>query len=56
VHLRPTSPDETEIDMVAVMENRGTLWATYGEEWGWPPADMTAEEHRKDLARMPTRW
>jgi len=51
VHLRPISPDDTEIDMPAVMDNQQMLWDKYGEEWGWPPTDMTAEEDRKDLAR-----
>ena len=27
------------------------LWDKYGEAWGWPPADMTAEEDRVDLVR-----
>ncbi|WP_084076869.1 GNAT family N-acetyltransferase [Demequina sp. NBRC 110057] len=51
VHLRPISPDDTDIDMVAVMGNQARLWAKYGEEWGWPPADMTAEADRADLDR-----
>ncbi|MGC4174686.1 GNAT family N-acetyltransferase [Demequina sp.] len=51
VHVRPISPDDTEIDMVAVMGNREMLWAKYGEEWGWPPEDMTADEDRADLDR-----
>jgi hypothetical protein len=28
------------------------LWAKYGEKWGLPPAGMTAEGDRKDLARQ----
>jgi len=51
VHIRPISPDDTEIDMPAVMGNQQLLWDKYGEVWGWPPTDMTAEEDRKDLAR-----
>lgn len=51
VHLRPISADDLEIDMPAVMGNREMLWAKYGEAWGWPPADMSAEEDREDLAR-----
>jgi hypothetical protein len=26
------------------------LWEIYGEAWGWPPATMTYEEDRDDLA------
>ncbi len=48
-HLRPISPDDTELDMPAVMGSRERLWAIYGEAWGWPPADMTAEQDREDL-------
>jgi hypothetical protein len=51
VHIRPISPDDTDIDMVAVMGNQQMLWDKYGEEWGWPPTDMTAEEDRADLDR-----
>jgi hypothetical protein len=50
-HLRPIHPDDTELDMIAVMGSRERLWATFGPAWGWPPADMTAEEDRRDLAR-----
>ena len=51
LHLRPIHPDDTEIDMVAVMGSRDRLWSIYGEAWGWPPADMTADADREDLAR-----
>lgn len=37
--------------MVAVMGSRKRLWSIYGEAWGWPPATMTAEADRDDLAR-----
>jgi hypothetical protein len=50
-HLRPIHPDDTEIDMPAVMGSRERLWSIYGEAWGWPDATMTAEEDRKDLQR-----
>jgi hypothetical protein len=33
------------------MGSRGRLWAKYGEAWGWPPATMTFEQDREDLAR-----
>lgn len=51
VHLRPISPDDLDIDMPAVMGNQPMLWAKYGDVWGWPPATMTAEQDRADLAR-----
>jgi hypothetical protein len=51
VHIRPISPDDTDIDMTAVMGNQPMLWDKYGDAWGWPPTDMTAEEDREDLAR-----
>ena len=31
------------------MGSRDRLWAIYGEAWGWPPPDMTAEQDREDL-------
>lgn len=51
VHLRPIRAADVGIDMVAVMGNRSRLWEMYGEAWGWPPADMTADEDEEDLAR-----
>ena len=33
------------------MGSRERLWARYGEPWGWPPADMSLEDDRRDLAR-----
>lgn len=50
-HLRPIHPDDTDIDMVAVMGSQERLWSIFGEAWGWPPATMTAEQDREDLAR-----
>jgi hypothetical protein len=50
-HLRPIRESDVEIDYPAVMGSRDRLWATYGELWGWPPADMTYEQDREDLAR-----
>jgi hypothetical protein len=47
--LRPITADDTEIDHPAVMGSRERLWAIYGEAWGWPPAEMTAEQDREDL-------
>jgi RimJ/RimL family protein N-acetyltransferase len=48
-HLRPIGPDDTEIDMVAVMSSQERLFAIYGTAWGWPPATMTAAQDREDL-------
>jgi len=48
-HLRPIHPDDTDLDMPAVMGSRERLWSIYGEAWGWPPATMTAEQDREDL-------
>lgn len=50
-HLRPIRASHTEIDYPAVMGSRERLWQLYGEAWGWPPATMTVEEDRADLAR-----
>lgn len=51
LHIRPIHPDDTELDMVAVMGSQPRLWSIFGAAWGWPPATMTAEEDRADLAR-----
>ena len=50
-HLRPIRESDVDIDYPAVMGSRERLWEIYGEAWGWPPADMTYEEDRIDLAR-----
>jgi hypothetical protein len=50
-HLRPIRADDVEIDYPAVMGSRERLWAKYGEAWGWPPAHMSLEADREDLAR-----
>jgi hypothetical protein len=50
-HLRPIRASDVEIDYPAVMGSRERLWAKYGEVWGWPPADMSFEADREDLAR-----
>lgn len=50
-HLRPIRASDTELDMPAVMGSQARLWSIYGEAWGWPPATMTAEQDREDLAR-----
>ena len=50
-HLRPIRAADVDIDYPAVMGSRERLWAKYGEAWGWPPATMTYEADRADLAR-----
>jgi hypothetical protein len=50
-HLRQIRADDVDIDYPAVMGSRERLWALYGELWGWPPATMTYEADRADLAR-----
>ena len=37
-HLRPIRADDVDIDYPAVMGSRASLWAKFGEAWGWPPA------------------
>ena len=49
-HLRPMGAAATEIDFPAVMGSRERLWSIYGRAWGWPPATMTLEQDREDLA------
>jgi RimJ/RimL family protein N-acetyltransferase len=49
-HLRPIRADDVDIDYPAVMGSRASLWAKYGEAWGWPPETMTYEQDREDLA------
>ena len=50
-HLRPIRADDVDIDFRAVMGSRGRLWEKYGVASGWPPATMTFEQDRADLAR-----
>ena len=50
-HLRPIRADDVDIDYPAVMGSQPRLWSMYGEAWGWPPASMTYEQDRDDLAR-----
>jgi hypothetical protein len=50
-HLRPIRESDVEIDYPAVMGSRERLWVKYGAAWGWPPADMSFEADREDLAR-----
>jgi hypothetical protein len=50
-HPRPIREADVAIDYPAVMGSRERLWQRYGEAWGWPPADMSFEDDRRDLAR-----
>jgi hypothetical protein len=50
-HLRPIREADVDIDYPAVMGSRERLWRKYGAAWGWPPATMSYEEDREDLAR-----
>ena len=50
-HLRPIRETDVAIDYPAVMGSRERLWRTYGAAWGWPPADMSFDDDRRDLAR-----
>jgi len=50
-HLRPIRAADVELDMPAVMGSRERLWSLYGQAWGWPPATMTHDQDRDDLAR-----
>jgi hypothetical protein len=49
-HLRPIRAADVDLDMQAVMGSQERLWSIYGPAWGWPPAHMTAEQDREDLA------
>lgn len=50
-HLRTIRASDVDLDLRAVLGSQERLWAMYGGVWGWPPADLTVELHRADLAR-----
>jgi len=50
-HLRPIRADDVDLDMPAVMGSQPRLFSIFGPAWGWPPATMTYEQDREDLAR-----
>jgi hypothetical protein len=50
-HLRPITAADTDLDYPAVMGSRDRLWSIFGPAWGWPPATMTYQQDRDDLAR-----
>lgn len=49
-HLRPIRASDVDLDYPAVMGSRERLWAIYGTAWGWPPATLSMEVDREDLA------
>jgi hypothetical protein len=49
-HLRPIRASDVDLDMQAVLASQARLWSIYGESWGWPPATLTVEQDRQDLA------
>ncbi len=53
-HMRPIRESDVDIDYPAVMGSRERLWAKYGAAWGWPPARMSYEDDKQDLARHET--
>jgi hypothetical protein len=48
--LRPITVDDLDGDYDAVMSSHERLWRLFGKAWGWPPADLTLEQDRADLA------
>jgi hypothetical protein len=50
-HLRPIRESDVDIDYPAVMGSRESLWAKYGDAWGWPAETMSYEADQKDLRR-----
>jgi len=47
--VQPLSVDDVDKDYDAVMSSQSHLWEMFGEAWGWPRADLTLEQDRKDL-------
>jgi hypothetical protein len=50
-HLRPVTAAD-DLDYPAVMGSQPRLWSIFGPAWGWPPASMTYQQDREDLARQ----
>jgi hypothetical protein len=50
-HLRRIRAEDLDLDYPAVMGSQPRLWSLFGPVWAWPPADMTREQDRDDLAR-----
>ena len=47
--LRSITIHDVVKDYDAVMSSREHLWARFGEDWGWPPSDLTIEQDMVDL-------
>jgi hypothetical protein len=50
-HLRPIGEADLDLDYPAVVGSQVRLFGIFGPAWGWPPADITREQDRADLAR-----
>src|SRR5690348_805842 len=50
-HLRPITAADADLDYPAVMGSQPRLWSIFGPAWGWPPASMTYQQDKQDLAR-----
>ena len=50
-HLRPIRASDVALDLVAVLGSLPRLWSIFGPAWGWPPATLSHEQDRADLAR-----
>jgi len=48
--IRPLEVTDAEADYNAVMESRDQIVNTFGPDHPWPPADLTLEQNRIDLA------
>jgi hypothetical protein len=49
--LRPITAADADLDYPAVMGSQPRLWSIFGPAWRWPPASMTYQQDREDLAR-----
>jgi len=49
-HIRPLTVADAERDYDAVTESRERIRGTFGPGHGWPPADLTLEQNRIDVA------
>src|SRR5688572_11775180 len=54
-HLRPIRAADVDLHMHAVLSSQARLWSIYGASRGWPPAMLTVEQDREDLAHHETQ-
>ena len=47
--IRPITIHDVVKDFDAVMSSREHLWDMFGNEWGWPPENLTIEKNLVDL-------